>query len=101
MQARMRKARWARRDMGARSITAGMETKARFVWLHGFGSGPSSSKAAHAHARLAERGIPLEAPDLNQPSFFDLTVTRMLARLDAIYAERPAPLALIGSSLGG
>ena len=78
-----------------------MGEAARFIWLHGFGSGPKSSKATFVAARLAERGLRLEVPDLNEPAFFDLTIGRMLARLDALASERPGPLALIGSSLGG
>jgi hypothetical protein len=72
----------------------------RFVWLHGFASGPTSSKGQYVRARLRERGIALELPDLNEPSFFDLTVTRMLAQLDALLAGEE-PVILFGSSLGG
>jgi pimeloyl-ACP methyl ester carboxylesterase len=80
----------------------------RFVWLHGFASSPSSSKARFARSRLAERGAWLAIPDLNQPSFRTLTVTRGLAQVDEL-AEAPgvrgeagqAPLVLFGSSLGG
>jgi pimeloyl-ACP methyl ester carboxylesterase len=78
-----------------------MATQARFVWLHGFGASPASTKAAWARARMAERGVALEVPDLNEPSFSELTISRMLAQLDALWAARPAPLALTGSSLGG
>jgi uncharacterized protein len=72
----------------------------RFVWLHGFASGPTSSKGQFVRARLRERGEDLLLPDLNQPSFFELTVTRMLGQLDALLPEGE-PLALFGSSLGG
>src|SRR5689334_12954483 len=68
----------------------------RFVWLHGFASGPGSSKGQFVKARLAERGAELAVPDLNQPSFFSLTVSRMLEQVDAL-----APDLLFGSSLGG
>jgi alpha-beta hydrolase superfamily lysophospholipase len=78
-----------------------MASAARFVWLHGFGSSPASSKAAYVAARLRERGVPLEVPDLNQPSFFELTLGRMLGQVDSLAGQRPEPLALIGSSLGG
>ena len=74
----------------------------RFVWLHGFASGPSSSKAGYVRARLAERGVLLAVPDLNLPSFRELTVGRMLAQVDGLRAEAGgAPLVLCGSSLGG
>src|SRR2546421_490520 len=56
----------------------------RFIWLHGFASGPSSSKGQFVRARLEERGLHLVIPDLNEPSFFDLTVSRMLEQLDVL-----------------
>jgi uncharacterized protein len=71
----------------------------RFVWLHGFSSSPDSGKGRFVHDRLAERGARLEIPDLNQPSFRDLTVTRMLGQIDALLRGDPA--VLFGSSLGG
>jgi len=72
----------------------------RFVWLHGFASGPTSSKGQFVRARLLERGIELSLPDLNEPGFFDLKVTRMLGQLDALLAGND-PVVLFGSSLGG
>lgn len=72
----------------------------RFVWLHGFASGPTSSKGQFVRARLRERGDDLLLPDLNEPSFFDLTVTRMLGQLDAMPSDG-GPVVLFGSSLGG
>jgi pimeloyl-ACP methyl ester carboxylesterase len=72
----------------------------RFIWLHGFASGPTSSKGQFVRARLAERGAHLAIPDLNEPAFFDLTVTRMLGQVDAL-AQGDEPLVLFGSSLGG
>jgi uncharacterized protein len=71
----------------------------RYVWLHGFASSPGSGKGRFVAERLAERGIRLEIPDLNQPAFRDLTVTRMLAQLDALL--HGDPVVLFGSSLGG
>ena len=74
---------------------------ARFIWLHGFGSGPQSAKAAYVAARLAERGVALEIPDLNEPSFHGLTLLRMLGRIDDLASASTGRLAIIGSSLGG
>ena len=97
----------------------------RYLWLHGFASGPTSGKGRFIRERLRERGVELSIPDLNAPAFFDLTVTRMLGQLDALDAAaegRPASihaerdpggrreygdspgadgLVLFGSSLGG
>lgn len=70
-------------------------------YLHGFASSPDSSKAAFLAARLATHGIALHAPDLNAPDFGTLTTTRMIAQVRAALAEvRPAPVVLVGSSLG-
>ena len=70
----------------------------RFVWLHGFASAPTSTKARYMQGRLETRGITLEIPDLNAPAFRDLTVTRMLGQLDEL--SRGERLVLFGSSLG-
>jgi len=71
----------------------------RFVWLHGFASAPTSTKARYVQERLERRGQTLEIPDLNEPVFRDLTVTRMLDQLARIPGQDR--LVLFGSSLGG
>ena len=71
----------------------------RHLWLHGFASGPESSKGRFVRERLAGRGVWLEIPDLNEPAFRELTVTRMLGQIDALLHGEPA--VLFGSSLGG
>jgi pimeloyl-ACP methyl ester carboxylesterase len=73
----------------------------RFIWLHGFASSPQSSKGQFVRRKLAERGAHLSLPDLNEPSFFDLTVTRMLGQIDVLAQDSPGPVVLFGSSLGG
>lgn len=71
-------------------------------YLHGFASSARSSKASFFAAKLAARGIPLHLPDLNEPDFSTLTITRMIALVvAAIDATGDAPVALMGSSLGG
>jgi uncharacterized protein len=71
----------------------------RFVWLHGFASAPTSTKARYVQERLAGKGRDLEIPDLNEPAFRDLTVTRMLDQVARISGK--GRLVLFGSSLGG
>src|SRR4051794_26737926 len=71
------------------------------VYLHGFASGPRSSKAAWFAERLAGHGIMTRCPDLNAPDFSTLTISRMLAQLDAELQDIGEPVALMGSSLGG
>jgi hypothetical protein len=72
------------------------------VYLHGFASSPDSSKAAFFAERFAGHGVTFLCPDLNQPAFATLTVTRMLQQLDTqVSALPPTDVVLIGSSLGG
>lgn len=72
----------------------------RFIWLHGFASGPQSRKGLFLRDRLEERGVHLVIPDLNLPAFESLTVSRMLAQVDKL-AQGDGPVVLFGSSLGG
>jgi pimeloyl-ACP methyl ester carboxylesterase len=70
------------------------------IYLHGFASSPASSKATRFGRELKERGIPFECPDLNEPAFETLTVTRMLDQTRTAVESATAPVALVGSSLG-
>jgi len=80
----------------------GPMTRCRHViYLHGFASSPSSSKARQFAAKLGALGVGFSCPDFNLPEFETLTVTRMLDQVrDAVAAAPAAPIALIGSSLG-
>lgn len=71
------------------------------VYLHGFASSPASSKATRFARELAARGVGFSCPDLNEPSFETLTVTRMLAAATREVAAAEPPVVLVGSSLGG
>jgi pimeloyl-ACP methyl ester carboxylesterase len=73
----------------------------RAVYLHGFASSAQSSKAGFFRGKLAEHGVELATPDFNEPDFSTLTVTRMLQQVRAAIDAAGAPVALIGSSLGG
>ena len=68
------------------------------AYLHGFASGPGSTKAQFFAARLAEHATALAIPDL-APDFTNMTVTSMLEIVDA--ALDAGPMVLMGSSLGG
>lgn len=71
------------------------------IYLHGFASSPHSGKATYLGSRLRDRGIEVEIPDLNQPDFSTLTITRMLDQTGQIMDRASGPVDLIGSSLGG
>jgi hypothetical protein len=71
----------------------------RILYLHGFASSPSSSKAHHFRERLEDAGARVDTPDLAAGDFEHLTIT---GQLDVV--ERAAagdPISLIGSSMGG
>jgi alpha-beta hydrolase superfamily lysophospholipase len=76
----------------------------RVFYLHGFASSAQSSKASFFASRFAESGIELETPDLNEPDFSSLTITRMIDQIcrsiGAPPGEHDNPAVLIGSSLG-
>jgi pimeloyl-ACP methyl ester carboxylesterase len=70
-------------------------------YLHGFASSPLGGKAQLFAQHLAPLGVTLHAPDLNEPAFETLTVTRMIEQVEAALAALPpGPVVLVGSSLG-
>ena len=70
-------------------------------YLHGFASSPQSGKSNFLSARLAQHGVTLQCPDLNEPDFSTLTVTRMIEQVEAMLVQLlPQQVALFGSSLG-
>jgi pimeloyl-ACP methyl ester carboxylesterase len=71
----------------------------RIIYLHGFASGPSSSKARFFQERFAQLGIGLEIPDLSEGNFESLTITGQLNVIER--AAAGAPVTLMGSSMGG
>jgi hypothetical protein len=71
----------------------------RIAYLHGFASGPQSSKAQFFRARFEALGVPFEIPQLDEGNFETLTVSGQLDVIDrAVHGER---VVLMGSSLGG
>lgn len=76
----------------------------RYLYLHGFASGPLSRKAQFFRERLAALGIPLEIPALDQDDFEHLTLSSQLSLISDILrneANGHRPVVLIGSSMGG
>lgn len=69
------------------------------LYFHGFASSPASAKITALRPLLEPRGIELNAPDLNVPSFekldFEAIVDHALGE-----ARRTPPVAMVGSSMG-
>ena len=72
-----------------------------YIYLHGFASSPNSAKAQYFYSAFAELAIDLKIPDLNQGNFSQLTITRQIEQILALFPPNPTPVTLIGSSLGG
>lgn len=74
------------------------------IYLHGFASSPESSKAIRIADALRSLGVDTRIPDLNLPSFRDITITRMIGKvreeLGAGAGGGAENAVLIGSSLG-
>jgi pimeloyl-ACP methyl ester carboxylesterase len=71
------------------------------IYLHGFASSSQSGKATYLGERLRAGGLDVVIPDLNQPDFSTLTITRMLGQVRAIMDRESGPVTVFGSSLGG
>lgn len=69
------------------------------VYLHGFASSPSSSKARYFRDLLEQAGASVSIPDLAAGDFEHLTITRQLNILDQAVAG--LRVHLMGSSMGG
>ncbi|MGF1512032.1 MAG: YqiA/YcfP family alpha/beta fold hydrolase [Myxococcota bacterium] len=69
------------------------------LYLHGFGSSPTSPKGAAVQGAIQPSGTPMAAPSLaDDADFFEFTVTRSLRRARRCLFDRTL---LVGSSLGG
>jgi uncharacterized protein len=71
-----------------------------YIYLHGFSSGPGSTKAKYIQAQCAQIGIDLQVPDLNQDDFTHLTISRQIAQVVDLLPPDKSPVILIGSSMG-
>jgi alpha-beta hydrolase superfamily lysophospholipase len=71
----------------------------KYLYLHGFASGPQSGKATFFHSKLAEEGVDLQIPDLSRGNFEHLTISGQLQVIEDEAAD--APCVLTGSSMGG
>jgi pimeloyl-ACP methyl ester carboxylesterase len=88
-------------DSGPRLDGALARGGPRWLYLHGFASGPASFKGRALSAHYAERGIALQLLDLRLPSFERLRLSAMMEAVRrALGGERDRAV-LFGSSLGG
>jgi uncharacterized protein len=71
----------------------------RILYLHGFASGQSSSKAQYFRERLEAAGASVEIPDLAEGDFENLTISGQLRVIERAAAGEP--VSLMGSSMGG
>jgi hypothetical protein len=73
------------------------------LYLHGFASGPGSTKARSLEERFGRLSVRLVIPDLTPgPDGFERsTPSSMLAIAETALASAPPPHGVIGSSLGG
>lgn len=71
----------------------------RILYLHGFASGPSSSKARYFRERLERAGAQVEVPDLSAGDFEHLTLSNQLAIIERL--AKGESVSLMGSSMGG
>ncbi len=73
----------------------------RYIYLHGFLSGPSSNKGVFLSQQFQKDGIDLLRPDLNGGDFEHLTITSQLKIIDNIIQSSEEDITMLGSSLGG
>ncbi|MCB9639655.1 MAG: alpha/beta fold hydrolase [Myxococcales bacterium] len=75
-----------------------------YAYIHGFASGPQSHKGLLLAESFASVGKEMLRPDLNHPSFAELTYTGALTKMDAMDAQHRQDdqrWCLVGSSMGG
>lgn len=73
----------------------------RFLYLHGFASGPRSTKGVAFQRHYAARGVAIDCLDLRQPSFEHLRLSAMIAHTQAAIGDDRERAVVFGSSLGG
>ena len=73
----------------------------RHLYLHGFASGPNSTKGVRFAEHFAARCRPLDRLDLRVPSFEHLRLSAMIATTRAAIGGPDDRAVVIGSSLGG
>ena len=76
----------------------------QYAYLHGFASSEKSRKGIELAERLEPRGVDLHRPNLNHPSFTEMTYSSILEHMDGLDAELTESgqtWRFVGSSMGG
>ena len=76
-----------------------MTSAPTILYLHGLASSPRGRKRAVLEDRFGPDGIEVVAPDLNVPSFLELSFLEMVGTARRAF-ERTHPRVVVGSSLG-
>src|SRR4051812_36390216 len=84
---------------GRRSSAEGIALPMNLIYLHGFASGPQSSKAQYFRRRFEEIGVRMRIPDLTEGNFERLTIGGQLRVIERIAGGDD--VRLMGSSMGG
>jgi len=71
----------------------------KIIYLHGFASGPQSSKAQFFRQRFEQLGVQMQIPDLSEGDFEHLTLGGQLRVIERACAGDEVQL--MGSSMGG
>jgi len=71
----------------------------KLIYLHGFASGPMSSKAQFFRRHFEDLGVEMLIPDLSEGNFEGLTLSGQLRVIESTAADED--VRLIGSSMGG
>lgn len=83
------------------NVEHGANPGPRWLYLHGFASGPESFKGVTLSSHYARQGIQLERLNLRQPSLEHLRLSAMLRTVrEAMGGEQDRSI-LFGSSMGG
>jgi uncharacterized protein len=76
-------------------------TAPRLLYLHGFASGPRSTKGVAFAEHLARRGVTVDRLDLRVPSLEHLRLSSMIDAVQAAIGSPRDRAVIVGSSLGG
>ncbi|HSP78275.1 MAG TPA: YqiA/YcfP family alpha/beta fold hydrolase, partial [Myxococcaceae bacterium] len=76
-------------------------TSPRWLYLHGFASGPRSTKGVRLAGHYARQGIHLELLNLRQPSLERLRMSAMMGTVREALGDGRDRAIVFGSSLGG